>query len=98
MTKVQLVTALRARLAEKCRRGELDEMLPESRDSFLRNLHETSDVTMIGGYIICSECNHVSISIDQAVRLAEYCKNLDEWLRHVTAWEEMFGECGHELN
>jgi len=98
MTKTQLVTALRARLAEKCRRGELDRVLPQGRDSFLRNLKDTSDGTMIGGYLICSACDYASISIEQAVRLAEYCKSVDEWMRHVTAWEQMFGECQHEAN
>ena len=96
MTKTQLVTALRARLAEKCRRGELDRVLPEGRDSFLSNLNETNDVTMIGSYLICSVCDRASISIEQAVRLAEYCKSVDEWMRQVTAWEQMFGECSHE--
>ena len=98
MTKTQLATALRARLAEKCWRGELDRVLPEDRDSFLSNLNETSDGTMIGGYLLCSVCDRASVSIEQAVRLAEYCKSVDEWMRQVTALEQMFGECSHEAD
>lgn len=90
MTKVQLVAALRLRLAEKCKSGEFDRTLPGGRSAFLCTLWRTSDEVLIGGYLICSVCAGATISIQQAVRLAEHCKTVDDWMRSVAAWEQLY--------
>lgn len=97
MTKSELAEGLRSRLAQKCLRGELDGTLPSSRKSFLQNLERVSHDNLIGGFLRCSVCGRMSMSVEQAVRFAGCCETADEWTRFLVGWQQRFSGCLHDI-
>lgn len=97
MTKRELAGDLRSRLAQKCQSGELDETLPNSRESFLQDLETISQDNLIGGFLRCSVCGRISMSVEQAVRFAEHCDTAGDWITFLAGWQEYFGECSHHI-
>jgi hypothetical protein len=96
MTKEQLGESLRSRLAERCLRGELDGTLPGGREAFLENLNSTTDDNLIAGFLKCSVCGRMSMSVQEAVRFANYCDTADDWIKFLVGWQQQFGGCRHE--
>ncbi len=84
------------RLSEKCRRGELDKTPPNGRESFLHNLEDTSQENLIAGFLKCSVCGQMAISVQEAVRFAKHCESADDWIKFLIGWQQLFGGCRHE--
>ena len=97
MTKEELGEGLRSRLTQKCKRGELDGNLPDGRESFLENLKNTSDDNLIVGFLKCSVCGQMSMSVPEAVRFAKHCETADDWIEFLVGWQHQFGGCRHDI-
>lgn len=97
MTKEQLGEGLRSRIAQRCRRGELDGVLPGDREIFLENLKGTSHDNLIGGFLKCSVCGRMSMSMENAVRFAIHCETADDWVKFLVGWQQRFGRCNHNI-
>jgi hypothetical protein len=98
MTKEELAEGLRSRLAEKCRRGEMDRTLPSGRDSFLQNLENADHDSLITGFLKCSVCGRISMSVGQAVTFAKHCDTADEWVKFLIGWQHLSGGCRHDTS
>lgn len=96
MTKEELAEGLRSRLAQRCRRGELDATLPNGRESFLENLQKINHENLIGGFLRCSVCGRMSMSMEEAVKFARHCGSADEWIKFLIGWQQHFGSCRHD--
>jgi hypothetical protein len=98
MTKDQLGEGLRSRLAERYLRGELDQTLPGSRETFVKSLNGISHDNLIAGFLRCAVCGRTSMSVEEAVRFAAHCDTADDWIRFLVGWQEQFGGCRHDID
>lgn len=96
MTKDELAEGLRARLAEKCRLGEMDRTLPSGRESFFESLEKADHDSLIAGFLKCSKCGRMSMSVPRAVRLAKHCNTADDWVKFLIGWQQLSGGCRHD--
>lgn len=96
MTKDELAEGLRARLAEKCRRGEMDQTLPGGREPFLRDLENADHDSLIASFLKCSECGRISMAVPKAVAFAKHCDTADDWIKFLIGWRHLSGGCRHD--
>lgn len=98
MTKDELAESLRSRLAEKCRRGEMDRTLPTDRNSFLQNLETFDHDSLITSFLKCSACGRQTMSVQEAVRFARHCDSAEDWVKFLVGWQRLSGGCHHDNN
>lgn len=98
MTKSELAEGLRSRLADRCRRGEMDRSLSDGRDAFLRNLETVDHDTLIAGFLECSICGRKSMSVEEATRFARHCSTAEEWVKFLIGWQRIVGGCHHDVD
>lgn len=80
MNEQELAKWLRERQLSKF--SELKNQLPEEhRELFTKELISSlPDKDTITTYLVCSHCGEWLVSYDEAMDLAERCKNIEEWL------------------
>lgn len=85
-------------MAVRCKCGEMDRTLPDGREAFLRNLETVDHDTLIAGFLQCSICGRMSMSVEEAIRFAKHCSTAEEWVKFLVGWQRIMGGCRHDVD